>query len=54
MFNVHCFGNETNLLDCQYDNKGSCNYYYSQSVAAFCQKGKMFEVLMLMITYRYN
>ena len=52
MFNVHCFGNETNLLDCQYDNKGSC--YYSQSVAAFCQKGKMFEVLMLMITYRYN
>ena len=39
MFNVHCFGNETDIFDCQYDNKGSCYYYYS-SVAVFCQKSK--------------
>ena len=40
MYNVHCYGNESSLFDCQYDNEttGSCSSnLYSAAVAVFCQ-----------------
>lgn len=36
LYNVRCYGNESNLLDCQYDTIGSCSLYYA-AVAVFCQ-----------------
>ena len=36
LYNVRCYGNESSLLDCQYDTIGSCSLYYA-AVAVICQ-----------------
>ena len=41
IYNVQCYGNETNFTDCHYEISSAsyCNYNYG-AVAVFCQKSK--------------
>jgi deleted-in-malignant-brain-tumors protein 1 len=44
LYNVQCFGNESNILECQYDTTGYCSRYYSSEVSVICQQKRANEM----------